>query len=346
MQLKEALAVAAKYTGEESYRTASLRDGKVRAMNGVFGVEITCEAATIGVAVDAGALLKMLKAEKGDPAISLGKGRKLKITLASGSSYHLQAIPESREPAFPEMPTDGWADLTENEVGALAALALLPDNDERLEGMRLHPHWAAIARTSEVAVAWVQGKVSEPITVPASLFKGLSGPGRLHTDQRRAYVETEGQIRWTQAMTADYPDSVVTQVVTTARAEPGRVTVTVDGNEVAALARQALVAAQSKAHAFLLTLDGSEASLSGGADNSAYGARDYEGSISVGTSGGPVPHQMVGITPTRLALIAKIVSCARGGTTYLSANGKLQPVLMWAGDPVVIEALALPSYME
>lgn len=345
MKLKAALTLAAKYTGEESHQVAILRDGKVRASTGTWGVELQCPEATVGLAVDAAGLLKMLRKAGKEPTIAVDKGRKLAITFGE-SVYHLQAIPEAKEPPLPTVPETGWAELTEDEINALAAISEAPDSDH-VSGLRLHPHWAAVSDSRISAVAWVQGKVNAGVSVPRELFRGLSGPGRLVVAGSRAYVATEEQTRWTQVLNDQWPDGHLTAFVTSTRAEPGRRVVQLDAPAVAAMAQQALVATANRAHTFRFILDGAAARLEGGAGTAAYGARDFVGTVEIQPGEGPVPHQLVGVTPDLLVTVAKVVSKARGQEmASLSINGKSDPIAMWSGAPVVIEVFGMPAYLE
>lgn len=341
MDLRDAAAIAAKTAGQDHFNVAILRDGKVRAQSPHGGVEIDCPAATLDVAVEAGSLLKMLKAAGKDAALSIGKGRKLVIKWGK-SSYSLQSIPEDKEPPWPEMPPDPWTSLGLHEVAALCLAANATTAPEW--SMRLHPHWCLATDGGAVAVVWVVGKIIEPVSIAPMLFRDLSpAPAQLIADTRRVYLRCGDQTRWAPQLAAGFHDSLVDQMVDAARKEE-RAQVKFPFASLALLAHDALAAVGTKAQIFRLEIEGSALRFVGGEMNSAYGARRYEGEMEVTSVGKMPPAHLLGITPDRLSMLAKMFEGFDHG--LLSIGSKITPLVVWSGDKVVVEVFCVPGLLE
>lgn len=342
MELKQAVAIAAKYAGEDHFNVAVLRGGKVRACSVHGGVEIDCPEATLDVAVEASALLKMIKSADSSAQLGVGKGRKLTISWGK-STYSLQSIPEEKEPPWPEMPTAGWVDLNADEMAAINTLA--EASNEPSWVMRLHQTWVMASDGIVFTIAWIPNKVVQAVSTRPALFRDLGAvSGQVATDDRRVYLRCGDQLRWAPRLDSDFADDLLANLVDQVRKETAsRAQLRVRTADVGTLARAALAAVSNKAQIFRLEADADQLTLNGGEHNSAYGARRYGGSVDSESVGPVTPHHAVGVTPERLGMLAKLFSDF--DRCLISIGPAISPLVMWSGDKIMIEAFATPGLL-
>lgn len=352
LTLKDALAIASRYAGSklsgQNMNVVVLRDGMVRATDGISGCEIPCPAVEgLDLAVDAAALRKMVAAIGDDATLKVAKGRKLTVS-GPGVRYSLQAIPEGAEPPFPAVPVDGWRAVSRLQVAALGALAGVIDlkaAKPQFQGLRLTPTWAAAASDTMVVFLWAAaGLVDEPFLIPPSLFLDAASDGELATDEGRMYLRTsDGQVRWALGLALDYPDETIEQVVVMNREMAEREMAQVKIADVALLAKQATAVSDDRALGLRMSLtpsdDGATLRLTGRRD-----AVDFDGAIA---ADGEVRKEVyVGTRAHALAQLCAVVDAAGGDAHYLSIGSPVNPVMIRNDGELVVEGLLLPVRVE
>lgn len=354
MKLKAALDIAAGYTDlkadHANLHVVVLRDGCVRATDQISGCQIPCDDVDgINLAVDCKALRKMVSAIGKDVTLKKAKGRKL-VVSGPGVEYKIKAIPAKDEPEFPDIPDDkaAWAEVTADQIKAIASIADLIDpkgsvTNAAFLGVRIGTDWCAAATNQMMAFAWVPGLVDEGFTVPPAVFDGLASKVDLLVgEDNRLYVRTESeQVRWSLGLSGDWPEASLNKALVYGR-DQDRHVAKVNLDDIALLASQAEVVAESKAHAFKLTLEAGGLVFEGDRDRADFQGRsdidDYEAAKKAGGH--------VGIEPSRLSLLCGVVA-AVGGDAYLSVAGPVQPVMIWNSEAeTIIETLTMPMRLE
>lgn len=350
MDLKRAIALAAKYTDKEDGPEQCVRllpgaSPIVAATNGVAGVAVGCPAIAglaEPMAVNGVGLKRMIDALGGDAKLAIGKGRKLTLT-AGGSTLAIQALPEKSAPTTPDPPTTHWLELSGTAIAALASVARLVDPDIRgnpaLGGVYLGAQWAAGATGAHMAVAWVP-TFAAPIVVPPTLLADVEREDAAlwSQDGRTCWLRQGERWQWSRLLDAQWPADAVGQVLAHARASTARVASAVSLPALAGLARQALAACESRADAFRLVIEGDVIRLVGGDNSGKYGARDFDGTIP-GKANAPTK-AVVLVSPYGLRALADVI-CDSANDGFVSVAGERDPVLLWGGDPAV-ETMMLP----
>jgi hypothetical protein len=353
--LRDALDIVSRYTNDKKsdsgYHVVVLRDGKAMATDGEVGCLVPCEVATVGLAVDCGALLKMVKAI-GDAEIEKAKGRRL-IVSGGGSKFTISAIPKKNEPTMAEIPGDLlWRKITADQVRAIVGLIAITGKERgeanyALSGIRFTPDWIAAASSSSLSVVWVSGSVLSPFTAPSEILKDLSGEVSIAVQNRRIFVREEntGQIRWGLGIQAEWPDQTVSGVLGAAREAKGRRSCKVDIDDISVVAKQAGVVAGGTLSSFRMTLKNAEVIIDGKNKMGEAGTSDFSGSVDVDTGKKKIKGDMyVGFLPALLCSGADAVKASSGDEYYMSVAGELDPIILWSGGgDVITEVLVLPQ---
>ena len=345
MTLQAALDIAARYTDSKNtdngYNCVLIRDGMVRATNGNSGCEIPCsDVEGIDFALDCAALRKMIKAI-GDAAFKPSKGRKLEIT-GPGVKYHLKKLPSGSEPTFPDIPKDGWRELSKPAALALAAISTLIDEgvkQQQFAGVRLTPDWCAAAQQVMMGFAWVQGIVDAPFTCPPAVLDDLNSECEVAVVEGKLFVrvgESE-HVRWTLGIQMEWPDDSLSSMLANCRGGR-RGTASIKLPDLALLCKQASVVADSKVDSFKLRLSGEGLGLSGaqgtGAFDGAIGVEDY--------TDGEEASRHLGVSPELVQAISTMVAVS-GGSTFVSVADPLSPMMIWSTDTeIAIEGIVMP----
>lgn len=351
VSLKDALAIAGRYTEPKDtargLNTVVLRDGFVRATNLTSGCEVPCPAVEgLDVAVDCAALRKMIAAIGEGVALSVVKGRKLRVK-GPGVKYDLQAIPAANEPTFPTVPEGSWTDVSADQLEALAALASVVDvnsNHTYFQGLRLTPKWCAATTSAQLAFAWIEGLVGEGFTCPPAVFADIAGDAAITIDDSRLYLKgaQTGQVHWSLGLDAQYPDESIEGALSDARGRD-RTVAEIKLGDLALLCKQAAVVSDSKVNACRMTLAEGKLALTG-----SQNAADFNGAIELAGEADGEDRPAVGIDVTRLEALAGVVHAAGGEGYCIAVSGPLSPVLLWNhGDSaVIIETLCMPMRLE
>jgi len=102
------------------------------------------------------------------------------------------------------------------------------------------------------------------------------------------------------------------------------------------LTRQAGVVADDRAEGFRLSLGEKRVVVEG-----AQGAAEFRGHVPIQDYRSGAREEWLGVRPGRLGAVAGAVE-AVGGDAYMSVSGPIQPLMLWGGEEVVVEALLMP----
>lgn len=355
VSLRDALDLVSRYTNDKKhdsgYHVVILRGGQAAATNGEVGCIVPCEAADVGLAVDCGALLKMVKAI-GSPEIEKAKGRRL-VVSGGGSEFKISAIPKKAEPTLADIPGDLlWKTLTGEQVKAIVGLIGMTgkergESNYALSGIRFTPDWIAAASSSSLSVAWISGTVDTPFTSPSEILKDLSGEVSIAIQQNRIFVreESTGQIRWGLGIQAEWPDQTVGGVLGAARDAKARRSMKVDIGDIVVVSKQADVVSGGTLSSFRMTLKTGELVIEGKNRMGEAGMSNFAGSVDVDTGKKKIKSPMcVGFQPSILCSGADAVKASDGDEYYMSLAGELDPIILWSGGgDVITEVLVMPK---
>ena len=353
LPLARALAVANTYATAKAagpLRCVHITPGRVRATNGHGGCDIPCEAVTIEAVVDCTGLRKMVDAVGDGVTIRVDKKSPLKVFVeAGGARYGLQSLAHDEAPANPEPPVAGWRPLSAAVVRALVAVSNMAGRDEAsfaLSGLRLMPGWFGAATGQALGIAWVPGTVDEPITVPAGICDGLEGECECVMDGGKFWIrETKsGQARWTVALEGTWPDSIIDEVLSPARAAADRVAFVVDAEQIVDLAAKADVVADGLGRVLKFIVDKKSIVFEKKGRGSA-GDAEFRGTIEI--NGGPATTIIVGMEPGPIGRACGVIAAVMPpgeAAAQMSVAGPMNPILAWGGDPVV-EVLIMPFHL-
>lgn len=337
MKLKQALTIAAGHVATEgAMACVSLEPGWVRATNGDTGVACPVEGLAVTIAVDCAALRKIVDAIGVEPELSEAGG---KLRIKGGGARYTLGSPNTA-PQMPQAPKK-WTELTGMQMAALCAIADAVDRKQpnpALCAVRLTPEWVAAAAHDAAIAAWMKGLVDQPVSALPEVFQGLGGPGGIHVQRRKLWVkDSTGQIRWSQTVVHDWPDKSVQAMISNARSGAARVAKGIDLSELVTLCRRADAVAETRVAPALLTL-GAKVELTAGGETKR-GERSFKGSI--GCDGAAGSHATVGVSPHRLMRLGRTVGAVEGDK-YISVGTKFDPILLWGGAEVIMEALVMP----
>lgn len=349
--LKQALSIAAAYAPPKADGVAAsviLSPGIVRAYNGHAGCEIPVTGLEVTAIVNCAALRKMCDA-LGDAA-ALTVDMRGKLTIQAGATrYGVQSLKAEDLMPHKEVPEGPWLRVNADVVRAIQATATLVGKDEArfaLSGIRMTPSWIASANGQSMAVAWAAGIVTENITVPAGIFDSLTGEIDIHVAPRVFWireVETQ-QARWVSTIEGEWPDTIVTDVLSSCRAQPDRISFAVDAAQVLVLAQQADVIADGLGRTIKMTLSPKALAFDKRGTGKA-GDSEFHGSVPIDAE---VPtNVVVGMEPGQVARACKAISAVTGGADghSMSVSGPMYPVVVWGGSPIIVEALVMPAHL-
>ena len=337
LSLKDALTTAIQYTKAkpqegQHYEIVLLRDGLIRATNGLAGCEIPCEAVKgLTVAVNASKMLSMVKAVGDAVKLKAAKGRAIEI-IGPGVKFKLKAIPKDAEPTFPGIPKAGWKKVTGEQVTVIDALGSVVD-----------PKAANVGFQDALAFAWIEGLVKESVSIEPNVFSGLTDDCDMCVtggNSSRTFVRSRetNEVRWSINLVAEWPDAHCMQLLGNVREAPHR-QAKLDIGELKLLAQQACVVGVDRAEAFRLTVDADTLALQG-----AQGAMGFRGSVDVREVAG-AEQEAMGVRPDRLVTFCGAIKSAASEAT-LAAAGAFTALRIWGGEDVVIEALVMPVRLD
>jgi hypothetical protein len=268
------------------------------------------------------------------------------VTLTYDGREFKQKGTKKGIPDYPTPPIDGWTELGPGQTAALAVIAEMADSEDDSAfistGIRFHPSWVATATFANVSVAWISDLVTEPMTIPALLLKGLSGVVEF------AYVdgvvwlrerETD-QYRWSRPLTGDWPDAVVNETLAGYRAQGGRDAFGLKFELLEKLAKDAAIVTDSRNIAKAFTVSDGQIGVGGSATSASY-----QGTCECGAD--ETVKAKVGVDPKRLAaLLSGLRKVTPEEQQYLSVAGEIDALLFWGGDDPVVECMLVAAHLS